>query len=221
MTLKLPTLEVNPPAGIADASVIWLHGLGASGHDFLPVAEQLSLLYPTVRFVLPHAPMRAVRANQGVRMRAWYDFYSWDFREHEDVSGLQAMEQSINQLIEDEQALGIPSHRIVLAGFSQGGAMALYAGLRYPHRLAGIIALSTYLPDSVALADSVANSAAAMPIFLAHGRYDGVIPLAMATAARQMLEACGCAVRWHCYAMEHNVVDEEIQDIAKFLGKVL
>lgn len=221
MTLKLPTIEVNPPAGAFDASVIWLHGLGASGHDFLPVAEQLSLLYPLVRFVLPHAPMRAVKANQGLRMRAWYDFYSWNFRDHEDVAGLQAMEQSIDQLIEDEQALGIPSHRIVLAGFSQGGAMALYAGLRYPHRLGGIIALSTYVPDPVALADSVAKSADALPIFLAHGQYDGVIPLAMATAARQMLEACGCAVKWHCYAMEHNVVDEEIQDIAKFLGKVL
>ncbi len=221
MTLKLPTLEVNPPAGVFDASVIWLHGLGASGHDFLPVAEQLSLLYPLVRFVLPHAPMRAVRANQGLRMRAWYDFYSWNFRDHEDVAGLQAMEQSIVQLIEDEQALGIPSHRIVLAGFSQGGAMALYAGLRYPHRLGGIIALSTYVPDPLALADSMAKSATGLPIFLAHGQYDGVIPLAMATAARQMLEACGCVVKWHCYAMEHNVIDEEIQDIAKFLAKVL
>ena len=221
MTLKLPSIEVNPKAGIADAAVIWLHGLGASGHDFLPVAEQLSLLYPLVHFVLPHAPMRAVRANKGLRMRAWYDFYSWDFRDHEDVAGLQAMAQSIDQLIEDEQALGIPSHRIVLAGFSQGGAMALYAGLRYPHRLAGIIALSTYLPDSAALEDSLAKSAAAMPIFLAHGRYDGVIPLTMAEQARQKREACGCAVKWLCYAMEHNVLDEEIQDIAKFLGKVL
>ncbi len=221
MTLKLPTIEVNPPVGIADASVIWLHGLGASGHDFLPVAEQLSLLYPLVRFVLPHAPMRAVRANQGLRMRAWYDFYSWDFRDHEDVAGLQAMAPSIEQLIEDERALGIPSHRIVLAGFSQGGAMALYAGLRYSHRLAGIIGLSTYVPDPVALADSVSKSAAAMPIFLAHGQYDGIIPLTMATAARQILEACGCAVRWHCYAMEHTVVHEEIQDIAQFLGKIL
>ncbi len=220
MSDKLHFIEHNPREGIAEASVIWMHGLGASGHDFLPVVQQLSLSYPKVRFILPHAPMRAVRANNGLRMRAWYDLYHWNFGSEEDVEGLQSMALSIHQLIEQEQSLNIPLHRIMLAGFSQGGAMALYVALRYPHALAGVIALSTYLPDEASL-PAMTEAQKALPIFLAHGVWDGIIPLSIAQYAHQTLERLGCAVEWHTYSMEHNVVNEEIEDIAKFLGKVL
>ncbi len=222
MSDNLSFIERTPPEGIFDASVIWMHGLGASGHDFLPVVEQLSVLYPKVRFILPHAPMRPVTANNGLRMRAWYDLYGWHFdpNEKEDAIGLQNTALAVHGLIEQEKSLNIPTHRIVLAGFSQGGAMALYVALRYPQALAGVIALSTYLPDEASL-PIMRDAQKSLPIFLAHGEQDGIIPFTVAQHAHKTLEGLGCAVEWHSYSMEHTVVNGEIKDIAQFLGKIL
>jgi phospholipase/carboxylesterase len=198
------------------AAVIWLHGLGADGHDFEPIVPELRLAKP-VRFVFPHAPVRAVTINQGMRMRAWYDILQLGGGP-EDEAGLRASQKLTEELI---RAQAMPAERIVLAGFSQGGAIALLAGLRYGERLAGIMALSTYLPLAGTLAAERAPANADVPIFMAHGQYDDLIPLQRAQASRERLEKLGYAVEWHDYPMPHSVCAPEVADISAFLARVL
>ncbi|HET9489115.1 MAG TPA: carboxylesterase [Methylomirabilota bacterium] len=204
------------------AAVIWLHGLGADGHDFEPIVPELDLP-PTVpvRFVFPHAPLRAVTVNAGMVMRAWYDVRDAGGERREDAAGVRASGERIEALIARERSRGVPAARIVLAGFSQGGAMALHTGLRHGERLAGILALSCFLP----LADTLAAEASAAnrdtPIFLAHGTHDPLIPLARARRAKAVLESLGYLVEWREYAMPHAVCAEEIADIAGWLRRVL
>jgi len=200
-------------------TVIWMHGLGADGHDFEPIVPELGLpKAPAVRFVFPHAPVQPVTINGGMQMRAWYDV-TGDGRQ--DAAGIRASRTRIESLIGRERARGIPSRGIVLAGFSQGGAIALQTALRHGERLAGVLALSTYLPlpDTVEREAGPANRD--LPIFMAHGRQDPVIPLSLATRSRDTLVSLGYEVEWHDYPMPHSVCAEEIADIARWLRAVL
>lgn len=220
MTPPLEAIEVET-APSPDAAVLWLHGLGADGRDFEPVVPQLQLPRALrVRFVFPHAPVRPVTLNMGMRMRAWYDIAQLGGG-LEDDAGIRASQARIEALIARERARGLSAARIVLAGFSQGGAIALHTGLRHAERLAGILALSTYLP----LAGTVAAQAGAAnrdaPLFMAHGRFDDMIPIERARQSRAALEALGCRVEWHEYPMPHAVCAEEIADIAAWLRTVL
>jgi phospholipase/carboxylesterase len=204
------------------SSVIWLHGLGADGHDFEPIVPELvQRSERAVRFVFPHAPIRPVTLNGGYAMRAWYDIIALDRRAEEDVNGIRASQALITGWIRRENAGGIPSERIVLAGFSQGGAMALYSATRYPERLGGIIGLSCYqlLADRFAAERTAANQAT--PIFLAHGMQDPVVNPALGEAASRQLQAAGYAVEWHAYSMPHSVCPQEVTDIAAWLRRVL
>jgi phospholipase/carboxylesterase len=201
------------------ASIIWLHGLGADGHDFEPIVPELGLPKSTaVRFIFPHAPVRPVTINGGARMRAWYDVTPDG---QQDAGGIRASEAHVEALITRERTRGIAAGAIVLAGFSQGGAMALQTGLRHPERLAGILALSAYLPlpDALALEASAANRD--VPIFMAHGTQDPVIPLSWAKRSRDFLVGLGYAVDWHEYLMPHSVCAEEIADIGHSLRRIL
>jgi len=199
-----------------EAAVIWLHGLGADGHDSEPVVPELELTKP-VRFVFPHAPIRPVTINNGMRMRAWYDIYQFGGG-REDDAGLRASQKLVDEMI---AAQGLPAQKIVLAGFSQGGAIVLQAGLRHGQRLAGIMALSCYLPiaSTVTAERSAANQS--VPIFMAHGAYDDVIPIQRAQQSRSVLEKLGYPVEWHEYPMPHSVCAPEIADISAFLSKVI
>jgi phospholipase/carboxylesterase len=199
-----------------DAAVIWLHGLGADGHDFEPIVPELELEKP-VRFVFPHAPMRPVTINQGMRMRAWYDILQLGGGP-EDERGLRASQKLTEELI---RAQGLPAKRIVLAGFSQGGAVVLLTALRYPERLAGVMALSTYLPLAATLAAERSDANRETPLFMAHGRHDDLIPMQRAHASRDHLQKLGYAVEWHDYPMPHSVCAPEIADISSFLARVL
>ena len=203
------------------AAVIWLHGLGADGHDFEPIVPELGLpdALP-VRFVFPHAPVRPVTLNQGMRMRAWYDIYRLGGGP-EDEAGIRASEGLLKDLVRKENTRGIPSARIVIAGFSQGGAIALQAALRYPERLAGVLALSTYLPLAGKLEAERHPMNADVPIFMAHGNYDDVIPVHRADDSRRALEKLGYKVEWHGYPMPHSVCPQEIADISAFLTRLL
>ena len=201
------------------AAVIWLHGLGADGHDFEPIVPELGLARP-LRFVFPHAPVRPVTINSGMRMRAWYDIFQLGGGP-EDEAGIRASQDLLEKLIEKESERGIAPERIVLAGFSQGGAIALQTALRYPERLAGILALSTYLPLASTVESERAGANQALPIFMAHGRFDDIIPLDRAQASRKHLEALGYAIEWHEYPMPHSVCPPEIAHIAAFLTRVL
>jgi phospholipase/carboxylesterase len=205
------------------ASIIILHGLGADGHDFVPVAGELDLAAAgDVRFVFPHAPTRPVTINGGMVMRAWYDILGLDFtRRGEDEPGLRASQREVEVLIAQERERGVPSERIVLAGFSQGCAMALLAGLRHPERLAGIVGLSGYLPLAAQTAGERSAANAATPVFLAHGRFDPVVPYPAGVATRDALKALGHAVEWHEYPMQHAVCAEEIADLNRWLLEVL
>jgi phospholipase/carboxylesterase len=217
----LETVEIEPRAP-ARAAVIWLHGLGADGHDFEPVVPDLGLPERcAARFVFPHAPRRPVTTNGGMVMRAWYDITGFDFEGGEDEDGIRASEAAVRGLIERERHRGIEPGRIVLAGFSQGGAIALQTGLRSPERLAGIISLSSYLPLAGSVAQEATASGLATPLFLAHGRQDPLIPWAAGAASRRQLEELGCTVEWHDYPMPHSVCLEELRDIGEFLGRVL
>ena len=217
----LPALELatnhNPTA-----SVIWLHGLGADGHDFVPVVKELQLpdTLP-VRFIFPHAPQQPVTINNGMVMRAWYDVSYDGLERRTDEAGVLKSVQAVNDLIAREIARGIPARRIILAGFSQGGAVVLTAGTRHPQRLGGILALSTYLPmpDQLATAGSEANRS--VPIFMAHGQQDTVIPLRMAEASRAALEAQGYPVTWHTYPMAHSLCMEEVEALSRWLQQHL
>jgi phospholipase/carboxylesterase len=196
------------------ASVIWLHGLGADGHDFEPIVPELRLNKP-VRFVFPNAPIRPVTINQGMRMRAWYDIYQFGGGA-EDDAGIRASQKMVDELIAAEKG-----KKIVLAGFSQGGAVVLQTALRHPDRLAGVLALSTYLPLYASVEKERSKANHDVPIFMAHGKFDDIIPLDRARKSKEVLEALGYPVTWKEYAMPHSVCAEEIRDISDFLVKIL
>lgn len=219
--MSLEVIEVETAAH-PTATVLLMHGLGADGSDFVPIAQQLDLAaVGPVRFLFPNAPVMPVTINGGYAMPAWYDILGADLTQKQDEMGLRQTQASLNTLIAAEIQRGIPAHRIVIAGFSQGCAMALMTGLRYPERLAGIIGLSGYLPlaDKLAAERSAANQG--LPVFLGHGRRDGVVPLAAASATHDALTALGYPVDWHEYAMEHSVCMEEIADMNTWLLRVL
>ena len=199
-----------------EAAVLWLHGLGADGHDFEPIVPELELARP-VRFVFPHAPMRAVTINNGMRMRAWYDIYQFGGG-REDDEGLRASQKLVDELI---RAQNLPAGKIVLAGFSQGGAIVLQTALRYPERLAGVMALSCYLPIAATVAAERSEASKSLPIFMAHGTQDGVIPIDRAQASRDALQKLGYNVEWHQYPMPHSVCPQEIADISAYLSRIL
>jgi phospholipase/carboxylesterase len=203
-------------------SVIWLHGLGADGNDFVPVVRELDLkgLAP-IRFIFPHAPTMPVTINGGYVMRAWYDILGSELTRREDEKGLRISQGLVETLIAQEKARGVPAARIVLAGFSQGCAMALQTGLRHPERLAGILGLSGYLPLAATLAAERHPAQNDVPIFLAHGTQDPVVPFDRAVATREALAALGHTVEWHEYPMPHSVCLEEIADIGTWLRRVL
>jgi len=204
------------------ASIVWMHGLGADGHDFVDIVPELSLpARPGVRFVFPHAPMRPVTINGGYVMRAWYDIRDDGGVRREDPAGVRASQKSIEALIEREKARGVPSQAIVLAGFSQGGAMALHTSLRQGERLAGVMALSCSLPLADALAAEAAPANRDVPIFMVHGTHDPMIPMARAVRAREILTGLGYRLEWHEYPMPHSVCLEEIRDISVWLTTVL
>ena len=204
------------------AAVIWMHGLGADGHDFEPIVPELGLpARPAIRFVFPHAPLRPVTINQGHVMRAWYDIRALAGVRREDEAGVRQSAQQVEALIERERQRGIAPGRLVLAGFSQGGAMALHVGLRHRERLAGVLALSCYLPLAATLATEASAVNRDVPIFWAHGVHDPMIPLAMAEHGREQVAALGYPIEWHQYPMPHSVSAEEIADIARWLGRVL
>lgn len=201
------------------AAVIWLHGLGADGHDFEPIVPELGLARP-VRFVFPNAPVRPVTINAGMRMRAWYDILQLGGGP-EDELGVRASQRLLEALVSREGERGIAPGRIVLAGFSQGGAIALQTALRYRERLAGLLALSTYLPLAKTVESEAAPANRDLPIFMAHGGYDDIIPIDRAQASCRHLQALGYAVEWHEYPMPHSVCANEVTDIAAFLTRVL
>ena len=204
------------------ASVIWLHGLGADGHDFEPIVPEL--VAPgerALRFVFPHAPVRPVTLNNGYAMRAWYDIAALNRGAPQDEAGIRASQARIAELIRHENERGVASARIVLAGFSQGGALALFSGTRYPDKLAGIMGLSCYLLLAAGLATERSAANQATPIFLAHGSQDPVVAPALGAEARQQLEAAGYQVQWHTYSMPHSVCPQEVADIAAWLRRVL
>ncbi len=204
------------------ASVIWLHGLGADGHDFEPLVPMLALpARLAVRFVFPHAPVRPVSLNGGMRMRAWYDIYPPGPARREDEAGLRASVTEVQALLDAEAARGIPPERTVLMGFSQGCAMTLLAGLRAPRRLAGLAGLSGYLPLAATTAAERSAASCDVPLFLAHGRFDPVVVPERGVAARDTLVALGHEVEWHDYPMEHSVCQEEIGDLNDWLLRVL
>jgi phospholipase/carboxylesterase len=198
------------------AAVIWLHGLGADGHDFEPIVPELRLRQP-VRFVFPHAPIRPVTINQGMRMRAWYDILQLGGGP-EDEAGLRESQKVTEALIRAQQ---LPANKIVLAGFSQGGAIVLQTALRYPERLAGVIALSTYLPLASTLAAERSEANRDIPIFMAHGQYDDLIPIQRARQSREYLEKLGYKIEWHEYPMPHSVCAPEIADLSAFLSEII
>lgn len=201
-------------------AVVWLHGLGADGHDFAPIVPELVRPgWPALRFVFPHAPVRPVTINNGMRMRAWYDIVGMDFPTRADSHGVTQSVAQANALIERERARGIPAHRILLAGFSQGGAIALAAGVRRTVPLAGVIALSTYLPDAQAAVAEKTEVATTQPVFMAHGANDPVIPLMYAEQSAQVLKTLGFSVDWHRYPMAHQVCAEELRDLGDWMAQ--
>jgi phospholipase/carboxylesterase len=219
---QLEAIEIETSAS-PGASIIWMHGLGADGHDFVDIVPQLSLpSRPGVRFVFPHAPMRPVTINGGYVMRAWYDILGLDMHERrEDEEGLRESQRLVEALIEREKERGIAANRIVLAGFSQGCAMTLMTGLRHRERLAGLVGLSGYLPLAATTDAERHDANRDVPIFLAHGSGDPVIPIARGRQSRDALVAMGHAVEWHEYAMPHSVCAAEIVDLNRWLLRVL
>ncbi|MFO1362110.1 MAG: alpha/beta hydrolase [Burkholderiales bacterium] len=220
MTAPLESIEIETgPA--PTAAVLWLHGLGADGNDFVPVVEALDLPERPIRFVFPHAPMRPVTINQGYVMRAWYDVLSMDFERRADERGVRESQGLVEVLIERETRRGVAARGIVLAGFSQGGAIALQTGLRHAARLAGIMALSCYLPLAGTLDAERAPANRDVPVFMAHGAHDPVVPVPLARESRDRLVRLGYDVAWHEYPMEHSVSPEEIAAIGAWLRRVL
>lgn len=201
-------------------TVLWLHGLGADGHDFAPIVPELVRRdWPALRFVFPHAPQRAVTINNGVRMRAWYDIRDFDLANRADEAGVIESVEQVEALIARENERGVPDARIVLAGFSQGGAIALAAGLRRHKPLAGLVGLSTYLPAANKAAEFLAEGATEQPLFMAHGTQDPVVPFAAGEHSAALLKMLGFAVDWHAYPMAHQVCAEEIADLGGWLSR--
>ena len=221
MKTLLPRIEIES-APHPTAAVIWLHGLGADGNDFAALVPELDLSdCPPIRFVFPHAPTMPVTLNGGYVMPAWYDIRGTDLVSRQDAEGIHHSAQAIDALIEHEMSRGIPAENIVLAGFSQGCAMALHTGLRFPHRLAGIMALSGYLPLAETLSAERASANAHTPVFMAHGTQDPVVIPARGEASRDLLNALGYPVQWRTYPMPHSVHPHEVADISAFLTQVL
>jgi phospholipase/carboxylesterase len=217
----LPAIEIET-ARQPDAAVIWMHGLGDDGRGWSEVVPSLQLPADLrVRFLFPHAPVMPVTINQGMRMRAWYDVRAANITERADVDGVRSSQRLVDALVEREGARGIPPARTLLAGFSQGGAIALFAGLRYPQRLAGIVALSTYLIGESLLAQEASGANRDVPVFMAHGTHDPVVQYAWGLGSRRALEAAGWRVEWHEYPMEHSAVLEEIVAAGAFIARVL
>lgn len=214
-------VEVEP-RGPVKATVVLLHGLGADGHDFEAIVPELGLSDSHgVRFVFPHAPIRPVTVNGGYRMRAWYDIARLEKGAPQDETGIRESAQTVERLLRREEERGVPASRVVLAGFSQGGAIALFAGLRHPARLAGIVALSTYLPLASSLAKEAHPANAAVPVFMAHGTFDSVVPMALGEESKRVILGQGIPLEWHTYPMAHGVSPEEISDLRGFLRRVL
>jgi phospholipase/carboxylesterase len=215
----LPSIELETAPGVG-ASVIWLHGLGADGNDFVPIVPELGLPPSMpVRFIFPHAPVRPVTINNGFRMRAWYDIAAADLTNRADLAGVRDSQGLIEALIAREKTRGVPAARIVLAGFSQGGAIALYTGVRHAERLAGIIALSTYLIAADKLASEASKANHGLPVFMAHGTADPVVRPEWGEASRRALEAAGYPVEWHVYGIPHSVCMEEVVAIGEWLRR--
>ena len=216
--LETVTVETGPNPTF---TIIWMHGLGADGHDFEPlVPELVEDGMPVLRFVFPHAPVRPVTINNGYEMRAWYDIIGIDRRSAEDFDGIKASADAVAQLIKAEHQRGVPAERIAIAGFSQGGAMALHIGTRYPEKLAGVIALSSYLPQARELATARSPANQATPIFMAHGYQDPVVPYPLGDESRQLLQAAGYSVEWHAYPMPHSLCEPEVADIRAWLKRI-
>jgi phospholipase/carboxylesterase len=206
-----PETDSNP-----EVAVIWLHGLGADGHDFEPLVPELMWPgAPVIRFVFPHAPIRPVTINNGMAMRAWYDIVSLTSHRGQDRQGIEQSMRAVGRLIEREKERGVDASRIVLAGFSQGGAIAMQLALRYPERLAGLIALSTYLLGEEPNADHAANRD--LPVFIGHGTHDPMVPFRLGESAAERLSSLGHPVEWHSYPMPHAVCPQEIADLASWL----
>jgi len=217
----LPAIQIETGPN-PDATVIWLHGLGDDGNGWSQVVGALGLpRAKAVRFLFPHAPVMPVTINNGMVMRAWYDIREANLTSRADLTGVRRSQAHVEALIAHELTRGVPSRRIVLAGFSQGGAIALYTGLRHAERLAGIVALSTYLIDGPGLATEAAPANRDIPIFMAHGTQDPVIQFAWADTSRRALADGGWNVEWHTYAMAHAAVLEEVVACGKFLTAVL
>lgn len=218
-TTPLETIEIETAAS-PTASIIWLHGLGADGNDFAPIVPQIDLGGIAVRYIFPNAPTMPVSINNGNVMRAWYDISDAAIR-REDEAGVRTSQTAIETLMQREKIRGVAARRIVLAGFSQGGAIALHSGLRYAERIAGIMALSTYVPIADKLAAEAHTTNRDVPLFMAHGTDDTMIPIKRAGQSRALLEQLGYALEWHEYRMPHSVCPQEIGDIALWLRKVL
>jgi phospholipase/carboxylesterase len=217
----LPYVEVNPKSK-ARATVIWLHGLGDSGNGFAPIVPDLKLPDELgIRFVFPHAPTRPVTINNGMLMRAWYDITSLDFNNRADSQGVKESSEQVANLIEKEISQGIPANKIVLAGFSQGGVIALHLGTRYEKTLAGVMSMSSYMSESEKLIDEGHSANKNTPIFVAHGTHDDVVPIFMGNTAFKVLESNGYQATWHEYAMQHNVCMQQLNDISAWLQEKL
>jgi phospholipase/carboxylesterase len=221
--VQLPEAIEVGPTGNVDGSVIWLHGLGADGHDFEAIVPQLNLpANLNLRFIFPHAPVRPVTINGGMSMRAWYDILSLERDGPVDEAGIRESAEMLVALIERERGRGVPYENIVVAGFSQGGAIASHCALRFPEKLAGLMALSTYLPLRSTVQTEIAESATAqtksLPIFMAHGTSDPMLPMHLGTSSRDAMEALGYSVKWFDYPMPHAVCPQEIADISVWLA---
>ncbi|HXK10158.1 MAG TPA: alpha/beta hydrolase fold domain-containing protein [Vicinamibacteria bacterium] len=219
--VPLETVEIEPRAA-ADAAVLLMHGLGADGHDFEPLVAELRLpASPSVRWVFPHGPVRPVTLNGGYRMRAWYDIAAIDRRAPEDEAGIRESAEAVGRLVRRERERGIAADRIVLAGFSQGGALALFTALRWPERLGGVVGLSCYLPLAATLGAEAHPANAALPVFLAHGTMDPIVPAGLGEGSRDLLLAQGYDVEWHAYPMPHSVCGPEVADLRAWLLRAL
>lgn len=220
MTSELSTIEI-PPTADHQYSIIWLHGLGADGHDFENIARELHLnAAPHVHFIFPNAPVQAVTINGGMEMRAWYDILAMNLEREVDINGIYQSAKLIEQLIEREQNKGIAAENILLAGFSQGGVIALHVGLRHTQKLAGVIALSSYLPTLIQLNTEASVANQQLPLFMGHGILDAVVDIESGKAVFDALRNQGYSVQWHDYVMEHSVCIEEIEHIAAFINSI-
>jgi len=216
--MPLPAIEIETAPNPTHV-VIWLHGLGADGHDFEPIVPELvDRSWPALRFVFPHAPVRPVTINGGMQMRAWYDITGMEIAQRQDERGMRVSIVQIEELIAREVARGIPGSNILLAGFSQGGAIVLAAGVRHAQKLGGIVALSTYLPMAEKTAAEASAANRDIPVFFGHGTFDPVVPLVLGEMSRNQLQGLGYSIEWHTYPMAHQVCAEEIADLRRFIG---